>query len=144
MNFRGGGGGMRGRRVEAVLDMTPLIDVVFLLLIFFLITSTISKSDESQIPINLPEAVSGEDSAKGERVVLLVTSTGDVVMDDGVEWRGDAVREQLENYFESNPNANILLRGDVDASHGRVIELLDLVKQVGFKKVNLVISKPAK
>ncbi len=123
--------------------MTPLIDVVFLLLIFFLITSTFSKAEESQIPINLPEAVSGESAASGERVVLLVTAEGDVVMDDGVIWRGDALREQLENYYESHPDANILLRGDVDASHGRVIELLDLVKQVGFKRVNLVISKPA-
>ncbi|MBA2664697.1 MAG: biopolymer transporter ExbD [Bradymonadaceae bacterium] len=140
MNFRSVG----KRRVESTLEITPLIDVVFLLLIFFLITTTFAQANEAQIPINLPEAVSGEDSAKGERVVLMVTATGEVVMDEGVAWQGDALREKLDAYFQTNPDASILLKGDVEASHGRVVELLDLVKQVGFKRVNLVISRPSK
>jgi len=142
MNLRGS----RRRREEATIELTPLIDVVFLLLIFFLLTSSIqeakqSNSRESAIPIDLPEASSGSTNVQGDPMTLTVTDEGKVVLEGG-EVEGASIVEKLENLYARDPNAQILLRGDKLASHGRVIELLDVVKQVGFKKVDLIISKP--
>lgn len=132
----------RKRREEASLEMTPLIDVVFLLLIFFLITTTFSKSQEAEIPINLPTAVSGETATEGEKVVLFITDDGTVDIKGDGELEGETLNDKLTNLHARQPNANVVLKGDQEASHGKVIEVLDQIKQTGFKKVNLVISQP--
>lgn len=138
MNFRS----TRGKgRAETTLEMTPLIDVVFLLLIFFLITTTFVQSTEAEIPINLPEAASGTASEQVERMVLVVTSSGEVAIEGEGLVSAARLRARLEEVHELNPDASIQLKGDVDATHGKVIELLDLVKQTGFSKVNLVIQQ---
>lgn len=130
------------RRREANLEMTPLIDVVFLLLIFFLITTTFSKTREAEIPINLPKAVTGEKATSGEKVVLFVTKEGGVEVKGDAPLEGDSLTDKLAGLHERDPDMNIVLKGDQGASHGRVIEVLDQLKQTGFKKVNLVIAKP--
>ena len=130
------------------ISLTPLIDVVFLLLIFFLLTSSIqqaqqeSNSRESTIAIELPEAQSGTQSTQSNPVVLTVDGEGKVVMEGGEDLQGDSIEAQLQDLYKKKPEAPILLRGDQGASHGDVIQLLDSVKQLGFKRVDLVIAKP--
>ena len=139
----------RRRRDEATIDLTPLIDVVFLLLIFFLLTSSIQQaqqntSRESSIAIDLPEAQSGTQTIQGNPLVLTVDKQGQVVLEGGEDLAGNSIEEQLLNLYRRDPGARILLRGDEGASHGQVIELLDTVKQLGFKSVDLVIARPKK
>jgi biopolymer transport protein ExbD len=130
------------RRGEANLELTPLIDVVFLLLIFFLITTTFSKSQEAHIPINLPKAISGEKATSGDKVVLFITAEGSVELKGDEPLQGNSIEEKLADLRERKPDANVVLKGDQKASHGKVIEVLDQIKQTGFKKVDLVISRP--
>lgn len=138
----------RRRRDDATIEITPLIDVVFLLLIFFLLTSSIQQaqqqnaSRESAIPIDLPEAQSGAETTQSNPLVLTVTEQGRVMMEGGEELPGESIEEQLQNLYRKDPNSQILLRGDKAATHGQVIELLDTVKQLGFKHVDLVIARP--
>jgi biopolymer transport protein ExbD len=134
----------RKRREEASLEMTPLIDVVFLLLIFFLITTTFSKSQEAHIPINLPTAVTGEKTTSGEKVVLFITEDGTVELKGDEPLRGETIEEQLSDLHQRKPESSVVLKGDENASHGKVIEVLDRIKETGFKKVDLVISRPSK
>ncbi len=146
MNLRGSS----SRREEITVELTPLIDVVFLLLIFFLLTSSISQANssssrEASIPIDLPEARSGSATVSGDPVTLSVTKDGKIVVEGGGgELTGRSIEEKLLNLYKADPKAQILLRGDSGASHGRVIELLDVVKQIGFKKVDLIIARPKK
>lgn len=139
----------KNRRVSVALDITPLIDVVFLLLIFFLVTSTFSKTEDAEIPINLPSASSGEAISESEKIVLFITEDGSVQVKsqlnapDGDEIEGATLSEKLEKLYALHPDANVLLRGDQLATHGKVIEVLDLLKASGFKSVNLVITQPA-
>lgn len=143
MNLRGN----NRRREEATIELTPLIDVVFLLLIFFLLTSTIQQASqasarESAIPIELPEASSGAEDVKGDPLTLTVNDEGDMVIEGGPELTGASIEEKLLDLHKKDPNAQILLRGDQAASHGRVIQLLSVVKSIGFKRVDLVVSAP--
>lgn len=137
----------RRRRIEATIEITPLIDVVFILLIFFLLTTTIQQirqndSLESAIPIDLPEAQSGSSSVQNDPLMLSIDDDGKVSLEGGGELVGESIEQKLIELHKKDPNAQILLRGDQGASHGQVIELLDVVKQIGFKRVDLVISKP--
>lgn len=139
--------GSRRRREEATIELTPLIDVVFLLLIFFLLTSSISQaqqaqSRESSIPIDLPEAQSGSSNVTGDPLTLTVNDAGEVRLEGGGELTGDSIEAKLIDLYKRDPDSRILLRGDKAASHGQVIELLDVVKQIGFKRVDLVIAPP--
>lgn len=144
MNIRSG----NRRREEATIELTPLIDVVFLLLIFFLLTSALAKpndatTQESSIPIALPSAQSGSKAVTGNPVVLNITEQGQVVLEGGDTLGGETIEQKILDLYQKDPKAQILLRGDKGASHGKVIELLDAVKQIGFKKVDLVISPAA-
>lgn len=150
----------KNRRPQVSLDLTALIDVVFLLLIFFLVTSTFSKTEQAQIPINLPSAASGQKSGEGEKIVLFITEDGSVDLQtdeesggggsggdesEGVQQalEGKSLREKLDLLYARNPGASVVLKGDKLATHGKVIEVLDEIKQSGFEAVNLVITRPA-
>ena len=60
----------------------------------------------------------------------------------GGELSGATIEEKLTNLNKKDANSQILLRGDAGASHGRVIELLGVVRELGFKRVDLVITRP--
>lgn len=131
------------RRTEPNLELTPLIDIVFLLLIFFLITTSFARNEESSVPIELAEASSGASSTEGTSFVLSVTSDGNVVVDDrGDPVSGESLRRQLEALHDEDPEARVLLRGDRDTSHGRILEILDVAKEVGFTSVDMVVRSP--
>lgn len=142
----------KNRRVSVDLDITPLIDVVFLLLIFFLVTSTFSKTEDAEIPINLPSAASGDKVTETQKVVLFITEDGSVEIKsdaddpgnvlDGEQIEGATLNEKLTKLYAKHPDASVLLRGDKLATHGKVIEVLDQIKESGFKSVNLVITQP--
>ena len=132
---------VRSRREDLTLDLMPLIDVVFLLLIFFLITTSFTRPrQEHKIPINLPTGVSGAEASTEEPVVIVVTAEGDVRFEE-TELQGDTLEAKLKSLKAAKPDASIMLRGDTEASHGRVVETLDAIKASGFDKVNLVIKK---
>lgn len=128
------------RSEDLTIDLMPLIDVVFLLLIFFLITTSFARPEESAIPINLPKGVSGQDVGKEEPVVIFVTEDGAVTF-EGNEVPGEDLQERLQALKTERPDAPILLKGDTAASHGHVVETLDAIKEAGFNRVNLVIKK---
>ncbi|MFW5966303.1 MAG: ExbD/TolR family protein [Persicimonas sp.] len=133
----------KNRREDANLELTPLIDVVFLLLIFFLITTTFSEGQEDQLPIELPEAVSGQEASEDdEEIVLYITEDGSVRIKDDEPLEGDGIGEKLDDLYERHPESPIVLRGDQNASHGQVVDVLDRIKQTGFNQVNLVTSRP--
>lgn len=136
MNLRG----EKSRRVEPTIELMPLIDIVFLLLIFFLITTSFAQTPESQIPVNLPSGVSGVSAGQGDQVVFVVTPDGNIEVEGNVEVPEGSLEERLDWLKAEKPDVDMLLKGDSEASHGRVVEILDLIKVKGFKKVNLVIK----
>lgn len=140
MNFRGQ---RKNRRVEATLELTPLIDVIFLLLIFFVMTTTPAMTTAERLDVDLPEAASGEAAEQEEqRVTLRVLATGEVYFRYSGEEEERLVqdlRTELGALYEENPQIPIWIRGDVEASHGAVISLLDTARDVGFRRVHMAV-----
>jgi biopolymer transport protein ExbD len=138
MNFRHARAGRR----EITLELTSMIDVVFLLLIFFLITTTFVRPNDRTIPVDLPKGVSGTKTGDEKKIVVVIGADGDVQIDGGVVLDGAALQEHMRQAHATTPDAEVMVRGDQKATHGRIVEILDSIKSVGFGRAHLVISSP--
>jgi len=138
MNFRP----LRESRRQITIELTSMIDVVFLLLIFFLITTTFVRPNDRTIPVDLPKGVSGTKTGDDKKIVVVIGSEGGVHIDGGAALDGVAFEESMRQAHAETPDAEVMVRGDQEATHGRIVEILDSIKSVGFGRAHLVISAP--
>ena len=123
------------RSEEPRIDITPLIDVVFLLLIFFMVTTTFQQ--ETRLKVDLPEAVSGAPSVRQERIVLEVSAEG------RYQLQGEAVvssREALRAALAALGPAGerpLVLQADGKAPHDAVVRAMDAARLSGFDKLSI-------
>lgn len=136
----------RARR-EPELDLTPLIDVVFLLLVFFLVTATFAQSREhAGLPVDLPEGATGEAVAAEGQVTVHLHADGLITVEraGAPTFETSNLPEVLGALSEAHsldPTSSVYLRGDREVPYGRVMEVLDRIRQVGFREVfNIVYS----
>ncbi len=133
MNFRDG----RREKASVALEITPLVDVVFLLLIFFLLTATYVKNPS--LDINLPKASIKQTANHNKEIGIAVKQDGEIRYDNE-----DVSIEKLEGIlsaaYSENKDAIIVIRADKKSQHGRVVEVMDLAKKVGFAKLAIAIQ----
>lgn len=127
----------RARRTGRALDLTPLIDVVFQLLVFFLLTATLSRE---VVPLALPPMQQTQAEAP-EGVVISITRDGEVFVDDRPVPL-DRLEPILEAVARAEPQRKIALRGDVGARYGLFMRVLDALRGAGLADVVLVTGAP--
>lgn len=131
---------------EELIDMTAMVDIVFFLLIFFLVTSMAGV--HSSMPTPVPEAKKeGQGAAQVGEDDLSDVITVRIGRDDTVEVEGVAVADlsDLPTRFQrlrakSGPHTSLLVIGHGDASHGRAVTVLDAGYEAGMEKVRLSVS----
>lgn len=118
---------------DFVIDIAPLVDVLFTLLIFFSLTS--SFLHESGIKVNLPEASSSGTVENVRRLEILIPPDGPLRVNDvAVDPAG--IKELLEKIDSVERQGYVVIvKGDASSSHGRVTAVLDTVKGMGFKNI---------
>lgn len=118
---------------EASLGLAPLIDVVLLLLIFFLVTSSFATP---RVPLELPPAQTGEAPGPAGLTVTL-SEDGGLRIDDR-----QASLSELEQALDAvaGPEAELLLRADRQVPHGRVVEVLDLARRHAVEQIGIAVS----
>jgi biopolymer transport protein ExbD len=126
------------RKRGAIINVTSLIDVLFLLLIFFMVTSTFKN--QPAITLVLPRSATAEDVVVTPTVVYLTTDGRLFLNDQPVA--ESALGQRLRTIHEAGGVDRVILRADEGASHGAVVNLIDLVKQAGFDRVSLS-TRPA-
>ncbi len=122
---------MRGKHtiseVDESIDLTPMLDVVFILLIFFIVTASFVK--ESGIEVDRPTAASGETKDRAN-IIVGVNAHGDVwIQKRQVDIR--AVRANIERMIAENPQGSVVVQADSSAQTGVLVKVLDQVKQAG-------------
>ncbi len=118
---------------DFVIDVAPLVDVLFTLLIFFSLTS--SFLHESGIKVNLPEASSSGTVENVRRLEILIPPEGPIRVND-VAADPDGLKELLGKIDSAERQGYVvIIKGDSAASHGRVTVVLDTVKGMGFKNI---------
>jgi biopolymer transport protein ExbD len=126
----------RQRRESLAMDLTPLIDVVFLLLIFFLVTSTFKK-DELALLLKLPKTEQGTGSEKKIDQLTIELS------DDQIAVNGKkASMEELPAIFEKTQKETLVnLRVDGDVKYTRLVKVLDSLQAHKLENISLITDK---
>ena len=119
------------------MDITPLVDVVFQLLIFFTLTATYVRNPNFEI--NLPKASSNLTTNVKKDVTVVVTQDGDLKYDTR-EVSEAELQKLLEKDFEANPGAIVLIKADTDSRHGKVVEVMDMAKKIGFSRLGIAVQ----
>ena len=145
MNFRPG---KRRGGNAATIDITSLVDVVFLLLIFLLITTTFKK-EEHAFPIELPTAGVEQVVVTANKTTIFVTSAGSLHLltvpeDSGLEGQAmgrtqevsrSELITQLKALHARKPDTPIGIRAEKDTSYQKMIDVVALVEQAGFRNI---------
>ena len=131
----------RQRKEALAVNLTPLIDVVFLLLIFFMVST--SFTDLSELVVNLPEADGEQRQAETKGLELVITSSEEMFL-NGVPFPADEknLRLILVEKAGSRRDIPISIVADADTRHAMVVMSMDAVSQLGFKQLSIVTQKP--
>jgi len=119
---------------EGGINLTPMVDVVFLLLIFFLAATTF-RSDEVALDMRLPSAKSG-DAGKGDKPLVVNLLADGKLHVDGREVTLEALRQKLAAAGQRNAEQAVLVRGDQQAQFGIGVQVLDACRLAKIKKVD--------
>ena len=126
----------RRRATQAVLDITPLIDVVFLLLIFFLLTATFVTNPS--MPVDLPKASSKISQRDKKDLVVTVHKTGEIEFQKKIMDIPE-LRKRLKGLDKAKRRMKVLIRADSRAVVGRMVEVMSVARDEGFSKFGLAI-----
>lgn len=118
------------------IDLTPMLDVVFIMLIFFIVTSSFIR--ESGITVQSPSASSATEQTRGN-ILIAVNPQGEIWIDrQVVDIR--AVRATVERLRVDQPDSSVVVQADQDARSGLVIQVMDQVRLAGVADVALAAT----
>lgn len=121
---------------EAGIDLTPMLDVVFIMLIFFIVTSSFIK--EAGITVQSPSAATASEQPKGN-ILIAVSPSGEIWIDrQQVDIR--AVRATVERMRVDQPDSSVVVQADRDSRSGLVIQVMDQVRMAGVLDVALAAT----
>ncbi len=123
--------------VKGQLDITPLIDIVFNLLIFFMLTSNFIF--QPGIKVSLPKALTSE-VISSEQVIIYVTGQDLLFLNDTPITINELTSRLKEAARE---NKTLLLKADTSSSLGRVVEIWDLCRELGIPQINIATNQKA-
>lgn len=135
MNFRS------GPREELDLNLTPLIDVVFLLLIFFMVTTTFNR--ETELKIELPQA-EGASPAVEKVLEVSINSQGRFFVNqkEVINTDRQTLLKAIREAAGDQKDPPILISADGEASHQSVMTVLDVSQQLGFVHITFAANEP--
>jgi len=121
----------RQPREELELNLTPLIDVVFLLLIFFMVSTTFQK--ESEISLQLPKAAERSEETSVDNIEVVINAAGRFYVNDQELVKSDAesVQAALHKLTDGNRDIPLTIRADAQTPHQAVVMAMDAAGQLG-------------
>ena len=115
------------------INMTPMLDIVFILLIFFIVTASFVK--ESGIEVQRPSAVTAE-SKEQASIVVAINEIGEIWIDKRVvDVR--SVRAHIERLRAENPQGSVVIQADKNSTNGLLVQVMDAARQAGVENVSI-------
>ncbi|HQT88126.1 MAG TPA: protein TolR [Acidiphilium sp.] len=136
----GNNGRSGGRRYKpmAEINVTPLVDVMLVLLIVFMITAPLITSG---VTVNLPKTNAQPVNSDATPITITVKSTGDVYLQDSPVQLSNLVAT-LQQIAKHNTDRRIFVRGDTSVPYGTMLKVMATITQGGFTKVALLAQQP--
>ena len=125
------------RREDPTVNLTPLIDVVFLLLIFFMVTTTFRE--ESEIQVNLPQASNEPMDHMAQSVEVTIDRDGSYFINQQalINTQLDTLKRALRESVGDMENPPVIISADAKAPHQSVVMAMDAARQVGLTKLSI-------
>ena len=125
------------------VNLTPLIDVVFLLLIFFMVSTTFDK--HSRLKVSLPEASSAAVQPQQEALVITIDARGRYFLNQRqlVNNRADTLRLAIQKTLGGKADTPVVLRADANTPHHAVVTAMDVASQLGLSQLSIATVKTA-
>tara|TARA_R110001599_G_scaffold353188_1_gene590622 strand:- start:61017 stop:61427 length:411 start_codon:yes stop_codon:yes gene_type:complete len=122
---------------ETELDMTPMLDIVFIMLIFFIVTTSFVK--ESGVTVSSPSAETASQQ-ENANIFIAITATGEVWIDRRpVDPR--AVRAIVARMHADNPEGSVIIQSDEEASTRNLVDVMDQVRLAGIQQIAIAANK---
>jgi biopolymer transport protein ExbD len=131
-----------GIRRKPEVQMAPLIDVVFLLLIFYAVTTQFVTDD--RLKLKLPEAKTAESEGVGQEEMppeVKIAADGTIWINDVIV-PDDELEAQMQALVERAPGKTVILKGDRDADYGIVVRVLDTARAAGATMIQMSADRP--
>lgn len=133
-----GGSGKRRYRPMAEINVTPMVDVMLVLLIIFMVTAPMITSS---VQVNLPQANAKPSNADAKPITITVNKAGQVFLDNSQIGLPNLI-STLQAASKNNSDQRIFIRGDKDVDYGTMLQVMADVVQGGFTKVSLLSQQP--
>ncbi|HLZ68209.1 MAG TPA: protein TolR [Aliidongia sp.] len=137
----GGGRGRHGRgsrRPMSEINVTPMVDVMLVLLIVFMVAAPLLTVG---VPVDLPKTQAPTITEQKEPLVVTVNAQGQIYVQE-TPIDADSLLPKLQAITENNQDATIYVRGDKAINYGRVMEVMGLIASAGYTKVSLIAELP--
>jgi len=122
---------------ENEINLTPMLDVVFIMLIFFIVTASFIK--ESGIDVDRPDAPSAD--SQDDAAILIAISANDEIWIDRRETEPNAVRGMIERLHAENPKGSIVIQADEESTNEMLVVVMEAAKQAGVTNVAIAALK---
>jgi biopolymer transport protein TolR len=133
--------GRRGRRRRAPIsdiNVTPMVDVMLVLLVIFMVTAPLLSVG---VPVDLPKTSAAPITGQDEPLVISVNAKGEVYL-QSTQIPLENLAARLQAITVNKPDQRIFVRGDKELNYGRIMEVMGAINQGGFKHVALVAEMP--
>jgi biopolymer transport protein TolR len=121
------------------INVTPLVDVMLVLLVIFMVTAPILQQGVS---VNLPQVRAGALSGESVQLVVTVAADGSVYLND-VSMTARELPEKLKAVLREQPDRQVYLRADTDVPYGRVMAVMASIREAGVERLGMVTAPPA-
>lgn len=136
MNFRGS-----IQNNAPGFQIAPMVDIVFLLLIFFLVTWNFSRS-ETELDVKVPKAREGKETRRAVGEVIINVKTNGTVVMNRRQMNPAELQDTLQKIASLYPDQAVILRGDENTDYRHVVEVLDICRRANIWNVAFATSRP--
>jgi biopolymer transport protein TolR len=137
-NGSDGNGRRKRNRVMSEINVTPMVDVMLVLLVIFMVTAPLLTVG---VPVDLPQAKAPAINEPKEPLVITIDAQGKTFLQNAPIEDAD-LGPRLSAITHNNPDASIYVRGDRTVNYGRILEIMGLVSSAGYTKVSLIAELP--
>jgi len=129
---------------NVAVDLTPMIDVVFLLLIFFMVSTTFTK--ESHLEIDLPQSSAEPAKPSVEQIEVIINAAGEYSVNDRslVNNQEDTLKRAVQKLSEGKNDIPFIITADSKTQHEYVVRVMDIAGQLGFVQLSITTQRSGK
>jgi biopolymer transport protein ExbD len=136
-------GGGEETEIFVDINITPLTDIFLVLLIIFMVTSSVIASDSAAragVKVNLPRGAAKDTATTGKDLTVAITTEGKMVL-EGKEVAPDTLKARFEEAAKRDPETQVIVQADEATHHGRVVGVMELAKAAGLRRLAIATRR---